>query len=176
MVTAQRNPTRLLIVFVDFTGFAAQSTRVEDSEIAETVDAYYGRVTESIESAGGTVVKFIGDATLAVFPEDSVDAGVRALMELKPTLDRFMADRNWECRLTAKVHFGEAIAGEFGPGSNKRFDVIGRAVNTTAMLKTTGIALSADAFRKLSPDLRKSFKKHTPPITYIRTDDPRPFR
>ena len=167
-----RTPTPLLIVFLDLTRFAAMSLRVEDSEIAETLDAFYHRVSSAIQSAGGTVVKFIGDAALVVFPEQAIDSGVRMLLELKPSVDRFMAERDWECRLNAKVHFGEAIAGQFGP--DKRFDVLGRAVNTAAVLKSVGVTLSAEAFRKLSPELRQRFKKHTPPITYIRLDDPRP--
>ena len=105
-----------------------------------------------------------------------IDAAVRMLLELKPSVDRFMADRQWECRLTAKVHFGEAIAGLFGAKGSKTFDVLGRAVNTAAVLESEGITLSADAFRTLSPELRQRFKKHTPPVTYIRLDDSRPFR
>src|SRR5262249_12981317 len=130
----------------------------------------------AIQSAGGTTVKFIGDAALAVFPEQAVDAGVRMLLELKPTVDRFMTEQGWECRLAVKIHFGNAIAGHFGPKGSKMFDVLGRAVNTAAVLESVGITLSAEAFRKLSPELRQSFKKHTAPITYIRLDDPRPFR
>lgn len=169
-----RPPTPLLIVFLDLTRFAAQSQRVEDKELADTLDRHYEHVASAIQSAGGTTVKFIGDATLAVFPERAVDTGVRMLIELKPAVDRFMQDRGWECRLRAKVHFGEAIAGQFGPTGRKTFDVLGRAVNTASRLHSTGIAVSADAFRKLSPDLRRYFKRQTPPTTYIALDDPRP--
>lgn len=169
-----RPPTPLLIVFLDLTRFAAQSQRVEDKELADTIDLHYEQVASAIQSAGGTTVKFIGDATLAVFPERAVDTGVRMLIELKPAVDRFMADRGWECRLRAKVHFGEAIAGQFGPAGRKTFDVLGRAVNIAATLETVGIVLSADAFRKLSPDLRRYFKRQTPPTTYIGLEDPRP--
>ena len=56
------------------------------------------------------------------------------------------------------------------------FDVIGAEVNTAAMLDHTGLALSVAAFRSLSPVLRKRFKKHTAPITYIRTEDPHRLR
>jgi hypothetical protein len=44
------------------------------------------------------------------------------------------------------------------------------------MLDAPGVALSGEAFRKLGPEMRKRFKKHTPPITYIRVEDPRRFR
>jgi len=172
----ERTRQRLLIAFVDFTLFKEQSNRVSDAKIADTMDEYYTRVASAVRSAGGTVVKFIGDATLIVFPESAADAGVRMLIELKPALDRFMAERNWECRLHAKAHVGEVVAGPFGPAGDTRFDVIGRAVNTTAMLKTDGITLSAEAFEQLSPGLRKRFAKKSPLNTYSLVDESRPDR
>jgi class 3 adenylate cyclase len=170
----ERAPTPLLIVFLDLTRFAAQSQRVEDVELADTIDDYYEHVATAIHDAGGTTVKFIGDATLAVFPEDAVDAGAQMMLDLKESVDRMMTARGWECRLNAKAHFGSAIAGDFGSSGRKSFDVIGQAVNTAAVLQSSGVTLSTDAFRKLSPEMRKHFRKHTPPVTYIRLDDPRP--
>jgi adenylate cyclase len=174
MATNERTATPLLIVFLDFTRFDVQSQSVDDSEIAETLQTYYEQVGEAIASAGGDIVKFIGDATMVVFSEDKVDTAVRTLMEHRIAADRFMADRGWECRLHVKAHFGNAIAGEFGTKGNKRFDVFGRAVNAAARLKTNGFTLSNEAYQKLSPELRRQFKEHAP-STYIHVDDPRPF-
>lgn len=150
--------TSFLIVFVDFTSFDAQSQRVDDSVIAETIDGHYQRVTRAIEAAGGRIIKFIGDATLAVFPETAVDSGMRAILDLIAAEDRLMAEKEWECRLHAKAHFGEVIAGDFGAEGSKRYDIMGRAVNATARLKASGaVTLSPDARRKLSPELQRRF-------------------
>ena len=129
-----------------------------------------------VERAGGRVVKFIGDAALLVFPEDAVDRGVEGLLQLKDTVDDLMQERGWDCRLAVKAHFGTTVAGPFGAAGAKRFDVIGKAVNTAATLDSTGVTLSVAAFRKLGPELRRRFHKHTPPITYIRMEDPRRVR
>jgi adenylate cyclase len=168
--------TSLLLAFVDLTRFASQSQRVDDAELADTIDAYYEHVGASVEEAGGRVVKFVGDGALIVFEEDRVDRGVEMLLGLKESTDRLMAQRGWECRLVAKAHFGTAIAGRFGVAGDKRHDVIGKAVNTTVALDGSGVTLSVAAFRKLNPALRQRFKKHTPPVSYIRTEDPRRFR
>jgi class 3 adenylate cyclase len=162
----------LLIAFVDLTRFMAQSQRTSDDDLAETLDLYYQQVAAATEQARGRVVKYFGDGALVVFPEDSVDRGVEALLELKGSVDRFMATRGWDCRLTAKAHFGVVVAGAFGPPASAQFDVIGKAVNTTATLDGSGVTLSVAAFRKLGPELRRRFKKHTPPVSYIRTEDP----
>lgn len=171
-----RRELPMLIAFADLTRFAAQSLRVSDAELADTVDALYERVASGVTAARGRVVKFIGDATLVVFSPSDVDCGITALLDLKHEVDEWMASIGWECRMMIKVHFGAAIAGPFGAAAGGRFDVIGKAVNTTAMLDSTGVALSAEAFRKLGPALRKRFKKHTPTITYIRVEDPHRFR
>jgi adenylate cyclase len=181
MATAMPDPvtraeTPLLIAFADLTRYAAQSMVVSDEELAKVMDSHYERVAAGAEAAGGRVVKFIGDAALLVFPATRVDDGVDALLQLKAEVDQAFAALGWECRMTVKVHFGTAIAGPYGAARSKRFDVLGKAVNAAAMLDSTGVALSAEAFRKLSPAMRKRFKKHTWPVTYIRTEDTRRFR
>jgi class 3 adenylate cyclase len=166
----------LLIAFVDLTRFAAQSQCLTDTALADTIDTYYERVATVVERAGGRVIKFIGDAALLVFPEEGLDRGVESLLQLKDAVDELMAARGWDCRLAVKAHFGVTVAGPFGAAGAKRFDVIGKAVNTAATLDSTGVTLSVAAFRKLGPALRRRFRKHTPPITYIRLEDPRRFR
>ena len=124
----------------------------------------------SVELIG--VSKWFGDIVAVSDVSFSVGPGVTALLDLKPAIDAWMASLGWECQLTMRAHVGEVIAGDFGG----RFDVIGAEVNTAAMLDHTGLALSVAAFRSLSPELRKRFKKHTAPITYIRTEDPHRLR
>jgi adenylate cyclase len=168
-----RSETPLLVVFVDLTRFAAQSQRVDDVELADTIDAYYEQVGALVQQAGGRVVKYLGDGVLIVFDEGRVDRGVEMLLGLKDSVDQTMARRGWECCLVVKAHFGTAIAGPFGLAGAKHHDVIGKAVNTAITLDATGVTLSVSAFRKLSPALRRRFKKHTPPVTYRRLEDRR---
>jgi adenylate cyclase len=168
-----RSETPLLVVFVDLTRFAAQSQRVDDMELADTLDAYYEQVGASVQDAGGRVVKCLGDGVLIVFDDAHVDRGVERLLALKDVVDHAMARRGWECRLVVKAHFGTVVSGPFGRAGDKRYDIIGKTVNTAVTLDATGVTLSVAAFRKLSPALRRRFKKHTPPVTYIRFEDRR---
>jgi class 3 adenylate cyclase len=169
---AVRGELSLVVAFLDLKGFAAQSERVTDGELAEQIAAYYARVEQRVVAAGGHVVKFIGDGALVVFHREQADAAVECLLALKAELDDVFAALGWACRPTVKIHVGDVIAGPF----NGRFDVIGREVNAAAMLDSTGVALSVAAFRALGAELRTRFRKHTPPITYIRHEDPRRFR
>ena len=156
-MTATRTSESALIVFLDLTRFAAESKRAGDPQTADVIDGYYELVAEAIASAGGRTVKFIGDAALAVFPEDHVDVAAATLLDLVPSVERFMQQRGWRCELTVRAHFGDVVAGEFGAPGDKHFDVIGQAVNDTARMAANGITLSREALNKLSPHVRARF-------------------
>ncbi len=176
-MTDSRSEIPLLVVFTNITRATYYVQKTTDLAAAELCDAYYKRLGEAVDAAGGTLVKFIGDGCLFVFPETGVDRGIRMLLDLKPNVDALLLQHGWtESRMQAKVHFGTVVAGPFGAAGAKRFDVIGKAVNTAARLESSGVTLSAAAFRKLNPEMRKQFRKSSPPITYIRMneDSPRP--
>ena len=85
-------------------------------------------------------------------------------------------DIGLDFRLGANVHFGEVIAREFGTGSNRRFDVIGRAVNQTFLLgRGTGIRLSERVYRKLPSSERSSWDKRKLPSVYVLEDSGEPY-
>jgi len=173
-MTTSRADTPILITFCDLTRYTVNAARTPDRELGDLMDAHYEHVGERLGAAGGRVVKFIGDATLAVFPAEQADAGVRALLELRRDVDAWFAARGWDSRLIVKVHFGSAAAGDYGVRGDKRYDLLGSAVNLCATLPSRGIALSPEAFRRLAPETRKAFQKHTPPMVYIPVGDPRP--
>jgi len=145
----------MLIVFLDLDGYKRACEERADLDVADMIDDYYDRVANAVQAAGGRVVKFIGDAALVVFPERAVDAGVGMLLDLVPKVGRHMGEHGWNCRVRAKVHFGEVIAGEFGSTGVARFDVMGREVNETALMQSDGIAISPTALAKMSANMRK---------------------
>jgi class 3 adenylate cyclase len=96
-----------------------------------------------------------------------VDRGIQALLDLKEDVDAFFTEIGWECRLNIKAHWGSVIAGPYGGASDKRFDILGKAVNETARLKGAGVVLSAKAFHKLGPDVQARFTLDAPAGTYV---------
>ena len=114
----------------------------------------------------------MGDACLAVWPEDAAARGVAGIPDLKRDSGAWWAAKGWDSRLVLKAHFATAVAGPFGVEG--AFDVIGNEVNIAATLPARTIALSPEAFRQLGEGERKAWKKHTPQVVYIPSDDPRP--
>jgi class 3 adenylate cyclase len=156
----------------DLTGYARLSGKKSEEEIFQLLSDYYELVGDVITPAQGRVIKFMGDAALMLFPETAVDVGVRALFALQTEGDRFLSERGISCHHHIRIHFGPICFGPIGTRTEKRPDILGSTVNTLFLLKTTGFAITPEAFRKLNPDTRKLFKKHTPPVVYIPTSQP----
>jgi len=171
-VSSSRVEQAVLIVFADLTRFMVNSRSTPDAALAELLDGYYRHAEDLVSAAGGCVVKFMGDAFLAIWPEGAAGDGVEALPVLKRDVDAWWAAKGWDSRVVLKAHFGRAVVGPFG--TDARFDVIGNEVNVAATLPARTVSLSAEAFRCLESEKRRAFRKHTAPVVYIPVDDPRP--
>ena len=87
--SARREERKLVsILFVDLEGFTASSDNADPEDVRDSLSAYHAVARERIESYGGNVEKFIGDAVMAVFgapvahgddAERAVRAGLRVL-------------------------------------------------------------------------------------------------
>lgn len=160
----------LFVAFFDLTGFTAFARQHDSRSVFDTLAGWYRLVGTSVEHAGGHVVKFMGDAGIAVFDADGVDAAVAALRRAQDDGDGFLAGRGFRAHAVIRGHVGPVTCGPMGPPGWQRFDVIGETVNTAALARASGqhrFALTPQAFRKLSPEGRSAFKKHTPPVVYI---------
>ena len=170
--TSSRVEQSVLILFADITRFTVNSRATPDAALADLLDGYYRHAESLVSGSGGRVVKFMGDAFLAVWPEAGSGEAVAALRALKRDIDAWWAGKGWDSRVVLKAHFGRAVVGPFGAAA--RFDVIGNEVNVAATLPARTVSLSAEAFRCLEADQRRAFKKHSAPVVYIPVDDARP--
>ena len=156
-----------LVACSDLTGYAKLASKLSEEEVFQFLSDYYEFVGDTIAPSGGHVIKFMGDAALMTFPDVQADSGVRSLLALQGQGDKFLSARGISCRHHIRAHFGSIQQGELGTRTDKRLDIIGSTVNTMFLLKASEFAITPEAFRKLKPETRKFFKKHTPPVTYI---------
>ena len=154
------------VAFFDLSRFAEWASSDDDERIASFLQRFYALAAEHVEPAGGRVVKFMGDAGLAVFPTESAESVILALCELAQEARRCAVEVGFDTYLNVSVHVGPVLAGNFGPPGAERYDVIGKTVNVAARLGRRGVTLSSQAFRCLSDDGRKRFEKITRPVTY----------
>jgi len=166
----------LLIGFYDLFGWMRLTDRVEPARLLETMAGYFTCTGRIVEEAGGRLIKTIGDAGLAVFPAELVDAGVLAFQAVQSQGDAWLAEQGIASHAIVKLHLGPVAIGLVGGPGREIVDVYGKTVNVAATLSSTGLAMTPAVFRRLAPATRTLFKKHTPPITYIDLDDRRPRR
>lgn len=172
--TPERSLEDLFIVFTDVTSFTRVTKNHPDAEVAEAIDELYVLMADKAATAGGRVVKYLGDGALLVWDADHTNEAVAALIEMRNEARELFQRNGWDCTLKVTAHFGPVISGEFGAEHFRQYDVIGSAVMTAARLEGRTLTLSQAAFRTLSPETRQLLKKHTPPVVYIPTEDPRP--
>lgn len=117
----------LALLFTDLRDSTAMYARVGDPAAFGRVMRHFQVLEEAVAAGGGTVVKTIGDAVMAVFPrmEDAVAAALNAQEALARPRDGSEA-----LTLKAGVHFGPAIA----VTANGRLDYFGTTVNVAARL------------------------------------------
>jgi class 3 adenylate cyclase len=161
-----------LICFIDIQGFRSITQAVPDPlQIFDLLNGFARIPVAVAERTSGRVVKFIGDSCLLIYPEESADEGVQAIMTMKADCEAYLQSRGFSNKLQVTVHFGEIAVGLFGTGHCRGLDVMGDSVNTAATLEKSGhrgrLILSAQAFRKLAPPTRRLFHKFTEPVVYL---------
>jgi len=154
------------VTFFDLSRISEWASSEDDETVASFFQKFYELAAEHIEPAGGRIVKFIGDAGLAVFPKKSAEDVVFALCAFADQARATAGEFGLDTYLNVNVHVGPVIAGTFGPPSLGRFDVLGKTVNIAARLGRRGVVLSPQAYRCLSAEARERFDKVTPPTTY----------
>ena len=157
-----------LICFTDITNFAQVAKSKTNSEVADMLRDLATTIDNHLEPTKGWIVKYIGDASLIVFPDECVDEGICSLLDLKQVADSFFMERDLPNRFTFAAHFGAVTVVKLPPVQG--LDILGDTINIAARLEgglSKGrFVISPQVFRKLSPQTRKKFHRYTPPIVY----------
>lgn len=133
------------VLFVDIRGFTVMSEGLAPETVVEILNEYLSLTTNAIFKNRGTLDKFIGDATMAVFnaPFDLDDYVFRAVCA---ALDIANGSDELEKKLTERfgksisfgigVHCGNAVVGNIGCEHRMDYTAIGDTVNTAARLES----------------------------------------
>jgi adenylate cyclase len=147
------------IWFCDLRGFTALSDANEPRAVVRALDGYFERVGAAIAGHGGEILKFVGDAVLAIFPAgDDAGRACRDALAAARDVNAALATHNQERGARGEpallvgiaLHLGDLFYGNIGAHDRLDFTVISAAVNETCRLESlckplaTGLALSED--------------------------------
>ncbi len=139
----------------DLRSFSSLSSVLPRDHIIDLLNRYFDAICEPVEQEGGEVLKFIGDAALAIFrkdtPKASVNSAIVAAEEALKSLDVLNAALrdekcpSWPLRCGISVHYGKMMYGNIGANNRLDFTVIGSDVNLVDRLQ--------DLTREVDPPL-----------------------
>jgi len=141
------------VIFVDLVGFTAQAEKLDPEEVRAVLAPYHDRVRREIESFGGVVEKFIGDAVMGVFGApvahgDDAERAVRAALVVRDCAGELAGGG---LRIRIAVNTGEAIVALGARPALGESMVAGDVVNTASRLQAAaplnGIVVGAATYR-----------------------------
>ena len=133
------------ILFVDIRGFTTMSESLEPEQVVSILNRYLELTSGSIFKYGGTLDKFIGDATMAIFGaplpmEDYVYKAVCAAWDMvqsaRELSEELFKEFGKSVSFGVGVHCGKAVVGNIGTSRRMDFTAIGDTVNTAARLES----------------------------------------
>jgi class 3 adenylate cyclase len=134
------------ILFSDIRGYTTVSEKLSPQEVVAMLNEHFGAMTEAVQSYGGVIDKFMGDAIMVVFgdpgrprPDDAARA-VQAGVEMTRRRHAMNLEREARglppVRIGVGIHIGPVIMGHIGSRHRMNYTVIGDAVNVAARLET----------------------------------------
>lgn len=132
--------------YSDLRGFTALAEKQPLKQVLALLNAYFDAVAQPVVARGGEILKFVGDAVLAIFPceqrENAVcdacdlalDAALEAVQRVCALNETHRPEDGMMIECGVAVHVGEVMYGNVGAADRLDFTVIGHAVNLVAHL------------------------------------------
>jgi adenylate cyclase len=145
-------PQRLTatVLFSDIAGFSTISERLDPEVLTAWLDLYMETMTQIVLAHDGIVLRFIGDAILAVFgvpiPRTTaaeIDRDAANAVQCALAMAVALRDVNERCRrdglppvaIRVGIHTGTMVAGSMGAVDHLEYSLVGDSVNTAARLE-----------------------------------------
>jgi len=120
----------IALLFTDIRGSTALYQRIGDLNAYQLVQQHFDLLRETTVRHGGAIVKTIGDAVMAAYPDASL--AVSAALDMRSAIERFNAEQpERPVSLKIGIHHGAAIAVTL----NDELDYFGQTVNIASRVQ-----------------------------------------
>ena len=136
-------PITCAIWLSDLKGSTALAERMDIEEYLPLLNSYFEIAVGAVSRHGGEVLKFIGDAVLAIFPIAEGSGSERRAVSAALAAARYalaeaeqlnLSDHGPEIAFRVALHVGDVAFGNVGGSDRLDFTAIGSAVNRAARL------------------------------------------
>ncbi len=169
--TPQEERRFISVLFVDLVGFTARAERLDPEDVRAVLTPYHECVCREIESFGGVVEKFVGDAVMSVFGAptaygDDAERAVRAALAVRDSVRKLNdGDVRLDLQIRIAVNTGEALVALGARPSLGESMVAGDVVNTASRLQqaapVNGILVGEETYASTRDAIRY---EATPPV------------
>ncbi|HMW34893.1 MAG TPA: adenylate/guanylate cyclase domain-containing protein [bacterium] len=175
---------RLSVMFTDIRGFTPMSRGMDPQELINLLNSHFDEMIDIIDSYGGTLDKFIGDAIMAFYGapvhyDDFYMRAINAAVQMQRAAEKFNFQRKLEghppINIGIGINTGEVVVGNIGSNKRLEYTVIGETVNIANRLcsvaKAGQIIVSQSTYDLLpnksiaSPIERVTLKGVAEPVT-----------
>jgi adenylate cyclase len=157
------------VLFSDVRGFTTLSENLPPEQVVEILNFYFSKMTEAVHKHNGTIDKFIGDATMAIWGApiksdnhaiDAVNAAMEMMEKLKE-VNAWLEEKNLpSLKIGIGINTGEAILGSIGSEQKADYTVIGDTVNLASRLE--GVTKQYDCEIIVSEATKKALNDRIP--------------
>jgi adenylate cyclase len=140
---------RAVIWFCDLRESTALSRALDRQQFLDTLNEYFDCMAGAVLRSGGQVLRFVGDAALAIFPiaggdggmsaDEAREAALEAALEAARNVDAVNQKRARAGRAPigygVGLHVGEVTYGNIGTSSRLEFTVVGEAANMASRVE-----------------------------------------
>lgn len=132
------------LMFSDIREFTGLVDALDPGQLVSLINEHLTRLYHAVGNNHGTMDRSVGDAMLAVFGapvprSDDTDNALQCAQDIITSLKEFNYRRAWEgkpeLRINLGLNTGPVIAGAFGPEGERRYSVMGDAVNLAVRLE-----------------------------------------
>jgi len=157
------------MLFADLAGSTELGSRLDPERLRSVLQRYFAAVAACVDSWGGTVEKYIGDAVLAVFGvpaarEDDAERAVRAALGILQRLEELNPGFERHHGVTLRVRIGVNTGEVIAPASDdvSQAIVAGDAVNVAARLEQAARPGTVLVGRRTHAATRRAFRFEDP--------------
>lgn len=163
----------LVIMYADMVGSTKISMSLSTEQVVTIIKAFSHELSSVVESYGGFVLKYVGDAIISFFPsgfnkylvcDKAYNCAKSMISVLRNDIDPVFRKHGYpEIKIKIGMTEGENVVIQYGKDKSSQIDLIGYVMNVTAKITSltlpNRISVGGTFFSLLHPSVQSQFEQ-----------------